>query len=240
MNMQLAIYFAVAIFACSQSIAATADDQVVQLEQSAYHVPVFKNDYVTVMNIDMPPGRGSDFHNHNRDQISVYLAEYPAEAMGQDLGGPIRHIRAPGAGPHLGEVSFNAYVKNPVINRGQNDNTADVHMYLIAALLNSPKTYGFTPQARNAAGYTQLLDNERVRVWRLVLQPGETAASITQQAPGMRVVVRGGNIAEISPGKRDRGMWLKLGDFFWQERGAVRSVKNIGTTPIEVVEAEFK
>ncbi len=229
------------LFICSsQGTAAEPDAQPVQLEQSAYHLPVFKNEYVTVLNVNMPPGRGSDFHYHNRDQISVYLADYPKEARGRNLGGPIVTIRPSGNGPYAGDVSYNAYYTKPVVNLGINDNKEDKHMYMLATVLNSPKPYGFVPQTREVAGYTQVLDNDRVRGWRLVLQPGETAPAITQQAPGLRVVVRGGDIAEIAAGKRDRGMWLKSGDFFWQEPGATRSVKNNGKNPVEIVEFEFK
>ena len=98
----------------------------------------------------------------------------------------------------------------------------------------------FSPGLREGAGYTQIIDNERVRAWRLVLEPGQTAAAITQNAPGLRVIIDGGEIAEIAPGEPDRGMALRLGDFYWQEPGAARAVRNIGTTRVELVEFELK
>jgi quercetin dioxygenase-like cupin family protein len=223
------------------AVAIAADDPApVQLEQSAYHLPVFKNQYVTVLNIDIPPGGASDFHRHDRDQVSIYLADYPREAKGREWGGPIKTIRPNGDGPYAGDVSFNAYYKDPIVNLGINDNQGSQHMYMVATVLNSAKTYGFTAETRDVKGYRQVLDNERVRAWRLDLQPGETAAAITQQAPGLRVVVHGGRIVEVSPGKPDRGEWLKTGDFFWQEPGAVRAIRNIGTTPVEFIEVEYK
>jgi hypothetical protein len=45
-------------------------------------------------------------------------------------------------------------------------------------------------------GYTVILDNERVRIWRLALEPGQAAAAITRTAPGVRVV-DGGELVEI-------------------------------------------
>jgi quercetin dioxygenase-like cupin family protein len=220
--------------------AGAADPPPVQLEQSAYHVPVFKNQYVTVLNIDIPPGGASDFHQHNRDQVSIYLADYPKEAKGREWGGPVKTIRPNGNGPYAGDVSFNGYYKDPIVNLGINDTKGPQHMYMVATLLNSPKVYGFSPETRETQGYKQVLDNDRVRAWRLDLQPGETAPTITQQAPGLRVVVHGGNIVEMSPGKRDRGEWLKAGDFFWQEPGTSRAIKNIGATPVEFIEVEYK
>jgi hypothetical protein len=79
-----------------------------------------------------------------------------------------------------------------------------------------------------------------VRAWRLVLEPGQTAATITQNAPGLRVIIDGGEIAESVPGEGDRGMALRLGDFYWQQPGATRTVRNIGSTRIELVEIELK
>jgi hypothetical protein len=54
------------------------------------------------------------------------------------------------------------------------------------------------------------------------------------------VIIDGGEIAEIAPGEPDRGMALRLGDFYWQELGATRAVRNIGTTRVELVEFELK
>src|SRR5262249_37080023 len=75
----------------------------------------------------------------------------------------------------------------------------------------------FAPAPREVVGYTQVLDNERIRAWRLVLEPGQSAGLISQQAPGMRVIVQGGEIVESVPGECERGMLLRLGDFYWQE-----------------------
>ena len=90
------------------------------------------------------------------------------------------------------------------------------------------------------AGYTQIMDNERVRGWRVKLDPGQSTGQITQTAPGIRIVVHGGEIAEVVPNTADRAWWLGEGQYFWQDPGTTRSIKNIGTTPVEFVEFELK
>ena len=90
------------------------------------------------------------------------------------------------------------------------------------------------------SGYTQILDNERIRAWRVVLEPEETTGQLTQTAPGLRVYVRGGVLDEIVAGSADRGMAPYGGEFTWQDGGQTRAVKNTGTTVIEFVEFEFK
>ncbi len=89
-------------------------------------------------------------------------------------------------------------------------------------------------------GYTQELDNERVRAWRLVLEPGQAAPAITQGAPGVRVVVEGGELVESVPGAPDRAMAPRHGELYWQEAGTTRAVRNVGSTRIELVELELK
>jgi mannose-6-phosphate isomerase-like protein (cupin superfamily) len=103
----------------------------------------------------------------------------------------------------------------------------------------SPRPSGFTPSTRGQ-GYEQIADNERFRAWRLALKPGESAAPYKQGAPGMRVIVSGGELTESVPGQPDRGMKPRDGQFFWQEAGTTRTVKNTGTTPLNIVEIELK
>jgi len=47
-------------------------------------------------------------------------------------------------------------------------------------------------------------------------------------------------IAEIVPGQLDCGLGLRLGDFYWQEPGTTRGIRNIGTTRIAIAEFELK
>jgi len=89
-------------------------------------------------------------------------------------------------------------------------------------------------------GYTQIMDNARLRAWRVALKPGEATGQIKQTAPGLRVYVHGGVLAEMVPGSADRGMAAYDGDFIWQDAGQTRSVKNTGTTLIRFVEFELK
>jgi hypothetical protein len=79
-----------------------------------------------------------------------------------------------------------------------------------------------------------------VRGWRLTLEPGQSATAITQSAPGLRVVVDGGDLVEAVPGQPDRAMHVRLGDYFWQDAGTSRAVRNSGTTKLELVEFELK
>ena len=112
---------------------------------------------------------------------------------------------------------------------------------LVTASILYPEPGRFTAGSReDVPAYKQVVDNNRIRAWRLVLEPGETAPAITQKAPGLRIVVSGGEIVETVPGQPEQAMSMKLGDFFWKDAGTTRALRNIGTTRIELVEYVLK
>jgi hypothetical protein len=221
---------------CALPPAAQAQDEgpAVPIEKAPWHLPVFKNDYVTVLKIDVPPGRNTGFHTHSTDSISVNIED--ADMANQNIGDkqtPPNHSKRGGA-------NFTAYSKGPPRTH-KASNMGPTSFHNVSFILNYPQPGRFTPSTRaDAKGYTQIMDNERVRGWRVALEPGETSAAITQSAPGLRIVLDGGEIAEIVPGQPDRGMNLRLGEFYWQDAGATRAVRNNGTTRVEFMEFELK
>src|SRR5262249_61524229 len=121
-----------------------------------------------------------------------------------------------------GQVSFTAYSKKKFIHKSTNT-AATPYQNIVIALLK-PKPAGLAPAAR-PDGYVQVFDNERARAWKLALEPGQSVGPITQSAPGLRVVIDGGEIAEIVSGQPDRGLGLRLGDFYWQEPGPPAAIR---------------
>ncbi len=206
---------------------------VVPVEQTPYHVPVFSNDYVTVLHVFVPPQRTSGYHRHSLDSLGVLIGD--TDRTGQVLGAEEKPTppRDPGA------VNFTFYSREPAVHTITIKGNAPFHNIVVELIRPTP--YGFKPGLRDGtAGYTQVLDNERVRVWRLVLAPGAEAPAITQAAPGIRIVVAGGEIVEHIADRPDRGIAPHAGEFFWQDAGVTRVVRNAGTTRVELVEAELK
>src|SRR5262245_17832491 len=72
---------------CALALALPAAAQVeapVPVEKAPFHVPVFRNEYVTLVNVYIPAGRTAGYHTHSLDQISVLVSE--TEMTGQVLG----------------------------------------------------------------------------------------------------------------------------------------------------------
>jgi hypothetical protein len=210
-----------------------APQNAVPVEQAPYHVPVFSNDYVTVLNVLIPPKRTSGYHRHSLDTLGVLIAD--AARTGQ-VAGAAETVTPPRP---RGSVNFSLYSREANVHTVSITDDKPFHNIVIELL--KPAAGEFTPGSRDGVtGYTQVLDNERVRVWRLVLEPGQQAPAITQGAPGIRIVIDGGELVERVPGRPDRAMMPHSGEFFWQDAGVTRAVQNIGTTRIELVEAELK
>jgi hypothetical protein len=216
----------VAPLAAAQSVAPT-----VAVEEASYHVPAFSNELVTVLNVYIPPHRESGFHRHSLDSVGVLISD--TQRTGQVLGAEAT-VTAPRG---RGTANFTNYAREPLVHSVAI--TGDGPFHNIVVELKYPTPGRFTAGTR-AQGYTQILDNERVRIWKLVLEPGQSAPAITQSAPGVRVVIDGGELAESSPGRADRHKAPRSGEFFWQDAGTTRAVRNVGTTRIELVELELK
>src|SRR5881392_3497064 len=95
------------LIVCALVLALPAAAQVehppVPVEKAIYHWPVFSNEHVMVLRVIFPPGRGSNYHLHSLDQISVLVEA--AQNEGQELG------KAPTMGQpgQRGNVSFTDY-----------------------------------------------------------------------------------------------------------------------------------
>ena len=214
------------------SLAQTdAAPSPVPVEEAPYHVPAFRNDLVTVLNVFIPPRRASGYHRHSLDSVGVLVSD--TQRTGQVLGAEATVTPERGRG----SVSFTNYARAPLVHTVAV--TGDEPFHNIVVELEYAGPGRFTAGTR-ADRYAVVLDNERVRAWRLTLEPGEAAPAITQTAPGLRVVVDGGELVESVPGKPDRAKAPRSGEFFWQDAGETRAVRNIGTTPITLVELELK
>lgn len=83
------------------------DAPAVPIEKAPFHLPVFKNEFVTVLKIDVPPHRKTGFHTHTAAAVSVNIeeADMANQMPGEKPGPPQRSKR--------GQPSFTAYSQQP-------------------------------------------------------------------------------------------------------------------------------
>ena len=217
---------------------AQLEDKPVRMEKAPFHIPVFQNDYLILLNVNIPPGRNTGYHIHYADSVSVNLS--PASQTNQTYGS--NDVSAPGTGGEgaPGRATFTNVTKDgPRTHKASNVGPTPFHN--ISFILKHPGPDGNHVSDRTGvAGFTQIMDNARLRAWRVTLDPGQSTGQITQGGPGLRVYVHGGVLAEAIPDNADRGMAPYDGDFIWKDAGETRAVKNTGTTRLEFIEFELK
>ena len=209
------------------------NEAAVPVEHSSFHQLVFADEDIAILNNLYPPNGDSGFHTHYRDLFAVVIQS--SQSSGQDLGKPLT------ASPLYprGAAAYSAVGAEPRTHRVVNGDKSTFQIIVVE--LRRPKPLGNTISSRDAAPqYVQIVDNSRIRAWRLILEPGQSAPAISQLNKGVRVVVRGGVLTTITPGLREQNLVLRPGDFAIQPVGAARALRNSGTETIELVEMELK
>lgn|SRR5208282_1399798 len=217
----------------SRFTAAEADEPiVVPVERAPFHVPVFANEYVQMLKVEIPAGRVGSWHKHSIDFAFVV----------SETDGLVVQVQGQAAAPadvKPGQVVFAGYTKAPLIHQVSNVGAGLYQVIGFEILYPQPRR--FSPSGRTEVpAYTSVIDNDRVRGWRVFLQPGQAIPAITQTAPGVRIVQQGGYLVETFKNQPDQEMRFDVGDFEWQPAGTTRSLKNVGAAPIELIEFELK
>ena len=152
--------------ACALALPVAAQDKPVPMDQAPFHVPIFANDYITLLSINIPPGRDTGFHTHYADSVSVNLSA----AIRTDQTYGSSEVSAPEVGePVPGRVSFTSVTKN-----GQHThratNVGPTPFHNVSFILKEPRSTSNAVSDRSGvAGYTQIMDNEREDVPKCLL-----------------------------------------------------------------------
>jgi hypothetical protein len=230
MKYSLLVVFLSNVFVTHSWAQGEGKPTVVPVKNAAFHQFTFEDANMSLENVTLPPGLSTGYHSHDQDLVFVITGG--AKITNQVLDKEPVELEF-----KLGEVRFAPYTKTPGTHQIMNIEKENV-MRLLAVGIVYPEPGRYTVSTRPAK-YEVALDNGRVRAWRLKLNPGESAPSIRQTAPGARFVVTGGIIAEKRTGRPDQPLVLQNHDFMTvavEERG----IENIGKGPIEIVEIELK
>lgn len=218
----------------AQPPASTRADQAYPaVEHASFHQVVFANEDFAVLNNRYPPGGDSGFHVHYRDIFYVVIQSAPQST--QRPGQPLAETPLVPAGA----AGYNAIGPEPRTHRIVNGESGPSQFIVIEMRRDQPR--GREVSSRETAPqYERIVDNDRLRAWRLVLAPGQSAPAIAQGAGGVRIVVRGGLLTTTTPGLPDQTLAMQAGEFALQSGGSVRALRNSGGQTIELVELEFK
>lgn len=231
-NRTLRFFFLVAHSSAFAETKRTGDFPPV--ERASYHQLVFADDDFSVLSNLYRPGGDSGFHAHYRDMFYVVIQPMLGGSV-QKLGEPL--VAVPQA--VMGTAAFGDLGGESRVHRVVNSDKSIAQFIVVELRRTKPK--GKLVSSREVSKqYMQIVDNPRLRAWRLILEPGQSTASISQVGKGIRIVVRGGMLSTISPGIPDQVLVLRPGDFSVQPPSFTRALTNTGTETIELVEMELK
>ena len=215
----------------SQQLFAQDLPKGVPIEQEPRHRIVFENRYVRIYDALIPPGDLTLFHTHAADNVTVVISG----GKGTELAGkPVIQIA-----PVTGNASFSRGTATPYTHRVGNVGTTPLRFVVteIKAQSDSPGT----PAALDAVpGHKLMLENERVKVYRVTIDPKQSTGIRARTLPWARVSVSPGAIAVQESGKDSVTVELQSGDYRWHEGATSQSLENIGAATYEAIEIEWK
>ena len=202
----------------------------VEISAEPRHHPKFENEFVRIWDVTVPAGDATLWHAHRNDNVVV------------TLGGANLRLETVGAAPaevewKFGDVRFG---KATYVHRAMNVGTTPFHNLTIE-LLKSPTGSQERAQPKEPITRAPVLENDRVRVYRLSLEPGQSTPMHTHLLAGLAVAITTSEIEVTTKGRAtpDR-LTLPAGDIRWRDGAATHSIKNVGKTRFEAVDIELK
>src|SRR5258708_37054354 len=178
----------------------------VALSNEAHHHLQFENQYVRVYDVNVASGDATLMHTHASDYVFVTIGAVALKA--QVAGSPEVDLILKD-----GEVR---YSKAPVTHKIGNPSPNPFRNITVEILKAPAGLSDGSPGLEKVPGYVKVLENDRVRVWRLSLDPGQSTPLHTEAFAGLTVAVSGGQLQVISPVQKATKAEFKRGDFQWR------------------------
>lgn len=199
-------------------------------EEPRHHL-VFENQFVHVLDVVVSPGDVSLFHEHSHDLVGVTIVG-SLGGWTEVLGGA-KTIDPPDKDD---EVFYGEFAKSPVIHRVANTGGRAFH-YVVAELLSPEPT--FKDALPEMMGYKTELENPRVRVSRIFLEPGESS-NVHEHRTGYVVISESnGRLTSTLNGVAST-VDTTPRFLYWGDPGIRHLLKNTGNTRLEIDEIEVK
>lgn len=202
-------------------------------EEPHHHV-LMENEFVRVYRVVIPRGDATLWHEHQLD-FGVAMVN------GSMLRGDLPH-NTPGPNWMASTANFLYFPfgsKNAVHKFNNIDEVQLNHQLAFELIQRNPTGFAVGDRT-NVAGYTQEIDNNRIREWRLKLAPGESAGTVTQRAPGLRFIISGSRFTETHGEDAETENKVASGDWQYLPGAAIRTITNVDNVPLEMIEIEIK
>jgi hypothetical protein len=212
---------------------AVTPEMTVPAIREPHHFVKLDNKYVRVLDVTVEPFSGTLYHIHENPYfwISIGAATLRGQTLGakeiiniEPVDAEVRY--SPALTHRVGNIAATPF-RNITVQLQARDDASPA-----GAALASPKPTGY--QSKPA------LDNELVRVERLILEPGQSTGRYTLPRSGLLIAAHDGMISVERPGSTAHRIEMKAGDFDWHTGPATHTITNIGKARFEAIEAVWK
>jgi quercetin dioxygenase-like cupin family protein len=202
----------------------------VEIKDESHHHLKFENEFVRVWETVLPAGEVTLWHRHNFDNVAVTITDAKLGMEALNRVGTVGESET-----KMGDVAFrSASYTHRALNLG-----STLYDNLLVELLKTPGASQIP--AKDDNGRKPVFENDRVRIYRISLAPGESVLMHTHPVAGLALTLRPAEIAIKTEGT-DKIQELKVaqGEVRWRPGPVTHSVKNVGKTRFEAVDVELK
>ncbi|MCF7981796.1 MAG: hypothetical protein K9K86_07400 [Pseudomonadales bacterium] len=215
----------------AESSPSSVDWVPVYLEPQ--HKRVFENDFTEVLDVTLPPGYVSQYHQHQLNL--VYITISGSHVWAQPLGGERREVNV-----NTGDLRFSAD-NHPLPHIHRVGNIGDSPFRVIGVAIKSSQNEDHANHNKLALegdldAFELAIENEQASVYRIKLQAGESTGEHRHNNPMMLVYTDNGRVGDMSK----EGEKVVAGQFQWQPSAITHDLKNMGEMPIEIIEVQWR
>lgn len=209
------------------SVTAYSQDWVPVYEEPRHRL-AFENDQAFILNINLPPGYVSLYHEHKIDLL--YVTIIGTKVWAEPLDGKKRE-----ADVKTGDLRFSSDNHGlPHVHRVGNIGTSPFHVIGIG--IKNDVSDNVVPLQGDTSGMEMDLEKPHASVYRIRLKPGEKTGLHQHNLPYTKVYISTGKLVDNTGDTNT----VEAGEFLWQEGGKSHSYENAGEEPIEIIEMQWR
>ena len=204
-----------------------AADEPMPVVKEPYHKSVFENEYVRIIDVQIPVGETTKYHLHEIASVVVYLTKSTnaSQTWGETTTTPRQ--TTPGA------VRYAPYDVTPLAHRVTNTGNNSFHVFDIE-LLRKPDTAAFPPPPGQVSVQWE---QKLVRASNVFVRPGEAVIVNLPTCASLFVGIAGTTVTQAKEGPQRE---LKPTAYVFYPRNSSVLLRNRGTEKAEAVLLELK
>ena len=207
---------------------SSAEPEWVPVYEEPRHRLVFENDDAYILDVNLPPGYTSLYHQHVIDVLYVTIGGTTVWA--EPMGGNRREATV-----KRGDLRFSSD-NHPLPHIHRVGNIGQTPFHVIGVGRKSATLGNAVTLEGDTSNMDMVMEKDHASVYRIVLDPGEKSGLHRHLLPYTRVYMSNGQLLD-SEGITEE---VSAGEFQWEQSSDMHSYENTGDAPIEIIEMQWR